>query len=154
MTKEERKEYNRKYREEHKEELNKKRKEHNKKYREVCRETIRERNKKYYQRKKAEKGIETYYKIHSGQVRIPEKYRNKFDDLADIVFLKSGILLYPHNDLNNKDNIIIRKIYSDNRLMLGKRNLYKHYNYIYEKVKIVEYKKGLLMIPVEEKVDD
>lgn len=152
MTKEERKEYLKKYYQEHKEELKQYRKEYNKKYRETHKEKIKERNKKYYQKNK--KRSETYYKIHRGQIQIPEKYRNKFDDLFDIVFLKSGILIYPHNDLNNnKENIIIKKINKCGRISIGIKN-FNQYKYVPEKVKYVEYKKGLLAIPVADNVEE
>lgn len=95
------------------------------------------------------------YKVDERRLWIPAKYKNKFNIEVDVAFLKYGVLIYPHNDLNNnKDNILHLTLTSKGQLKIGRRIFYKYWDYIPEKVRYIEYKKGLLMIPTEEKVDD
>lgn len=136
MTKEERKEYSQKYYQKNK-------------------DAIKQYNKEYYENHKEIKKKQEFFSTSHGKITVPYRYRNKFNNEVDIVFLSSSILVYPHNDLNNdKDNILHLTLTSKGQLKIGRRLFYKYWDYIPEKVRYIEYKKGLLMIPVEEKVDD
>lgn len=96
------------------------------------------------------------YKVDEGRLWIPAKYKNKFNIEVDVVFLKYGVLIYPHNDLNNnKDNIIHKRINPNSGVFsIGTTLFYDHWGYVPGKVRIEEYKKGLLLIPVKEDVED
>ena len=135
MTKEEKKEYKRKYYQEHKEEM----KEYNKKYYQNHKE-------KYSKtREKQSEYCKKIYKIDRTAIHIPQKYRQLFDEFVDIVILKNGVYIYKHNGKNKGNNIIVRNITNNhNGVLFGEKEMYKRYGYVPSKITYKQYKNGLL----------
>jgi hypothetical protein len=107
MTKKERKEYDKKYNETHKE----KRKEQNNKYYETHKEKMNDQNKKYYETHKEEinKRYKNYYnKTKNYLINIYQVYRYFTRNFSRYISLENYIAIMKTNDLSLKRSIMIR----------------------------------------------
>lgn len=146
MTKEEIKEYKKKYYQNNRE----KSKESSKKYYQENKERINSAKRK--KRKEQNEKKNKIYKLYNTKIHIPSKYRHLYDECVDIVFLKNGVYIYKHNGKNEGNNIVVRNISNAPNCYITfyEKEMYKIYGYVPSKITYKPYKNGLLGIFVED----
>ena len=88
------------------------------------------------------------YNISRQAFTIPKVYRDRFGQYADVVILRSCLYIYPHTGKNKGKHILKRKISVNGQIALSAEPILNIWGDYPEVVRLVEYKSGFFVIPV------